>query len=482
MTVREAGDMARTKIVATLGPATANIPVIRRMINLGVDVFRLNFSHGDEAEYEGLVRMIRKAADGKPIAIMGDLSGPKIRCERIVNEPVMLKEGVSFVLTARDVAGTAEAVSVNYKRLPKDVHPGERIFLDDGAIELCVKKVVGKDIYCRVVNGGLLSSHKGINIPGATLSVPALTMKDRRMIRFGVAQGLDFFALSFVRCERDIHEARRAVRSAGATIPILAKIEKHEAVTNLEEILESADGAMVARGDLGIEIPLEDVPLIQKRIIALCNAHGKPVITATQMLESMMSHPSPTRAEVADIANAIIDGTDAVMLSGETAVGKYPCEAVAIMDKVAKRVEEGLDYNRFLAERSLAEAGSVPDAISLATALIARTLDVSAILCLSVTGYTARFVARYRPQCHILVFTLDAVTQRRLQLTWGVVPFLMKKVCRRNDMSGFEELVREAVNVAKDKGFVKSGERVVVTAGVPLGVGGATNMLRVVEV
>jgi pyruvate kinase len=463
------------------------------MINLGVDVFRLNFSHGDEAEHKGLVRMIREAAEGRPIAIMGDLSGPKIRCGRIVKEPVLLKEGASFVLTVRDVAGTAEAVSVSYKRLPEDVHPGEGIFLDDGAIELRVTRVAGKDIYCRVVNGGLLSSHKGINLPGATLSVPALTIKDRRMIRFGVAQGLDFFALSFVRRAQDIHEARCAVRTAGATlrrqsygasvtIPILAKIEKHEAVTNIEEILEAADGAMVARGDLGIEIPLEDVPLVQKRIIALCNAHGKPVITATQMLESMMSRPSPTRAEVADIANAIIDGTDAVMLSGETAVGQYPCEAVAIMDKVAKRVEEGLDYNRFLTERSLAEAGSVPDAISLATALIARTLDVAAILCLSVTGYTARFVARYRPQCPILVFTLDADTQRRLQLTWGVVPFLMKKVCRRSDLSGFEALVREAVKVAKDEGFVRSGERVVVTAGVPLGVGGATNMLRVVEV
>ena len=474
--------MARTKIVATLGPATRDIKTMRRLIRLGVDVFRLNFSHGNKAEHARLNQNIRRAAGERPIAVIGDLTGPKLRCGPIENDPVLLKKGNTFVLTAKKITGSDEGVSVNYKNLPGEVKSRERIFLDDGNIELQVKKVEGPDIHCRILIGGLLRSHKGINLPNTSLSIPSLTKKDREMIRHGVELGVDFFALSFVKEAEDIKRARRAVNNVGAETPIIAKIEKHEAAKNLEKIIEVADGAMVARGDLGVEIPIQEVPILQKRLIRLCNESGKPVITATQMLESMMKNPRPTRAEVTDIANAIIDGTDAIMLSGETAIGQYPCRAVEIMDTVAQSIEKTLHYNEQLSGRKLAEAGSIPDAISLATCHIARALEVAAILCLSATGYTARFVARYRPRCPILVYTLEPSTQRRLNLTWGVVPFLMEKMDGHGDISNLDALIRYALETAQKEKLVKSGQRVVVTAGLPLGRGGTTNMLRIFEV
>jgi pyruvate kinase len=309
-----------------------------------------------------------------------------------------------------------------------------------------------------------------------------VTSKDKKMIEFGIEQGLDFFALSFVKNARDMQEAKRFIHKSGADIPLIAKIEKHEAIDHLSEIVEEAYGVMVARGDLGIEIPLEDVPIIQKRIIGLCNERGKPVITATQMMESMIENPRPTRAEVTDIANAIIDGTDAMMLSGETAVGKYPLRAVEIMDNVAQSVEKTLDYNIKLSGRSLAETGNIPDAISLATCHIAQSLNVAAILCCSATGYTARFVARYRPSCPILVFTPEPKTHRRLNLTWGVVPFLIAKMSEQKDITGFESIVNRAIEIAREKGYVRKGQRVVITAGLPLGIDMTTNMLRILEV
>ncbi|HOE62276.1 MAG TPA: pyruvate kinase [Candidatus Sumerlaeota bacterium] len=474
--------MARTKIVVTLGPATDNLGIIRRLIEKGADVFRLNFSHGTPEEHARRIVAIRKAATGSPIAIIGDLCGPKIRCGRFANEPATLKEGKPFILTARAIEGTDGAVSVSYKRLPREVKRGDAIFLDDGNIELRAEEVSGSDIRCRVIRGGDLRSNKGINLPGTTLSIPALTPQDRRMIKFGVEQNLDYFALSFVKSPRDIYDARRLIGALGADTPIIAKIEKHEAVRDLEAIIEAADGALVARGDLGVEVPLEQVPLIQKRIIALCNRRAKPVITATQMLESMIEKARPTRAEAADIANAILDGTDAVMLSGETAVGKFPCEAVEIMDKIAQTAEENLDERRLLMEQLLPEEGNIPDAISQATAQMARSLNASAILCCSITGYTARFVARYRPPCPIAVFTLNPKIQRRLQVVWGVVPILMKEMKGSRERDGFDAIIREAVKETLRKQIAKRGDRVIVTAGLPLGVGGATNMLRVLEI
>lgn len=474
--------MSRTKIVATLGPATNKTSIIRKIINLGVDVFRVNFSHGNKEEHAGIIGNIRKAAGSIPVAIMGDLAGPKLRCGRVEKEPVLLKKGNILILTTQDIPGTSEAVSVNYKQLPHEIKRGEHIFLDDGNIELEVKKIKGSEIHCRILNGGRLRSNKGINLPHTTLSLPAMTPKDREMIKFGIEQGLDLFALSFVKNGRDIKEAKSFIRKSGADIPLIAKIEKHEAIDHLAEIVEESYGIMVARGDLGIEIPLEDVPILQKRIIGLCNERGKPVITATQMMESMIENPRPTRAEVTDIANAIIDGTDAVMLSGETAIGKYPCRAVKIMDSVAQSVEQTLDYNIKLSGRSLAETGNIPDAISLATCHIAQSLNVAAILCCSATGYTARFVARYRPSCPILVFTPEPKTQRRLNLTWGVLPFLIEKISEQKDITGFDDIVRRAIGIAQKKGYVRKGQRVVITAGLPLGIDMTTNMLRVAEV
>lgn len=474
--------MARTKIVATLGPATDDVGMLRRLIEKGADVFRLNFSHGTPEEHARRVAAIRKASAGKPIAVMGDLCGPKIRCGKFANEPVALKEGKAFILTARAIEGTADAVSVSYKRLPREVKRGDAIFLDDGNIELRAEKISGQDIHCRVIRGGLLRSRKGINLPGTTLSIPALTPQDRRMIKFGVEKNLDYFALSFVKSPRDINDARRLICALGADTPIIAKIEKHEAVRNLEAIIEAADGALVARGDLGVEMPLEQVPLIQKRIIALCNRRAKPVITATQMLESMIEKARPTRAEAADIANAILDGTDAVMLSGETAVGKFPSEAVEIMDRIARTAEENLDERRMLMEQRLPEDGNIPDAISQATAHMAHSLKASAILCCSITGYTARFVARYRPPCPIAVFTLKPEIQRRLQVVWGVVPILMKEMKGTRQCGGFDAIINEAVKETLRKGIAKRGDRVIITAGLPLGMGGATNMLRVLEI
>jgi pyruvate kinase len=474
--------MSRTKIVATLGPATKKTSTIRQIINLGVDIFRVNFSHGNKEEHAEIIGNIRKAAGAIPVAIMGDLAGPKLRCGRIEKEPALLKKGNILILTTRNVPGNSEAVSVNHKQLPHEIKPGEHIYLDDGNIELEVKKIRGTEIHCRIINGGRLRSNKGINLPHTTLSLPAVTSKDKKMIEFGIEQGLDFFALSFVKNARDMQEAKRFIHKSGADIPLIAKIEKHEAIDHLSEIVEEAYGVMVARGDLGIEIPLEDVPIIQKRIIGLCNERGKPVITATQMMESMIENPRPTRAEVTDIANAIIDGTDAMMLSGETAVGKYPLRAVEIMDNVAQSVEKTLDYNIKLSGRSLAETGNIPDAISLATCHIAQSLNVAAILCCSATGYTARFVARYRPSCPILVFTPEPKTHRRLNLTWGVVPFLIAKMSEQKDITGFESIVNRAIEIAREKGYVRKGQRVVITAGLPLGIDMTTNMLRILEV
>jgi len=474
--------MARTKIVATLGPSTKDVRTIKELIRLGVDVFRINFSHGNRKNLEELIQNARKAAGNTPIALMGDLTGPKLRCGTIPGEPIFLKKGDRFVLTARNIKGTEKGVSVNYKGLPVEAKIGDHIYLDDGKIELRVVRIRDHDIFCRIEAGGELVSNKGMNLPHTNLSIPALTRKDRDMIRFGIQKGLDFFALSFVKSAKDIKQAKQYIRRMGSEVPIIAKIEKHEAVKNLAEIVEEADGAMVARGDLGIEIPMEEVPVIQKRIIRLCNERGKPVITATQMMETMIQNPRPTRAEVADIANAIIDGTDAVMLSGETAIGKYPARTVNIMDTVAKNIEETLDYNEKLAGRTLTEAGSVPDAISLATCHIARTLDVAAILCCSATGYTARFVARYRPKCPILVFTPHPKTKRRLNLTWGVIPILLKKMKGKNNISGFDAIIKQAVKIAEKKGCVKKGDQVVITAGLPLGIDKTTNMLRVINV
>lgn len=474
--------MARTKIVATVGPSTREPEMLKRLIRLGVDVFRLNFSHGNKKDHSEMIKKIRNASGEKPIAILGDLSGPKIRCGDFKEGAVKLKRGQPFILTTENIPGDEGRVSVNYTPLPSEVKPGEIIFLDDGNIELKITGIDGRNIVTEIINDGILSSRKGINLPQTSISAAAPTVRDQEMIEFSVTEGLDMFALSFVKSPEDVRETRNAIRKAGGDAPVIAKIEKHEAIENLEGIINEADGAMVARGDLGVEIPLQKVPVIQKRIIDLCNQCGKPVITATQMLESMIKKPRPTRAEVTDIANAIMDGTDAVMLSGETAVGKFPDKAVEFMNTVAEEIETSQNYEIKLENRRLAETGSVPDAISLATCEIAQSLDVSAILCCSATGYTARFVARYRPSCPIVVLTLRPEVQRRLNLTWGVHPFVMEEFQNDGGEVGFDAVIKRALEIARENGFTEKGRKVVVTAGLPLGIGGTTNMLRVLEV
>jgi pyruvate kinase len=411
--------MPFTKIVATVGPASREEPVLRSLIKAGVDVFRLNMSHGDHSGHSEVVDRIRRiSADlGCTVGILADLSGPKIRIGMISEEPVMLEAGAPFVITTQqDVMGNAERVSCNYPQLCQDVQAGQEILLDDGKLWLEVRSVRPPEVHCVVVKGGPLSSKKGINLPHTKLAISALTEKDRNDMEFAIAQKVDFFALSFVKRVQDVEECRYFMKFRGADIPIFAKIEKREAVDNLEDILAVSDGIMVARGDLGVEIPLEEVPIIQKRIIALCNREGKPVITATQMLESMIRNFRPTRAEAADVANAILDGTDAVMLSAETAAGDYPIEAVQVMSRIAAATEGQITPRQF----PLATPADIPMALSLAAATLANQVGASAILCLTQGGSTARRVAQWRPRARILAWCPLPETARQLTVSWGV--------------------------------------------------------------
>lgn len=468
--------MRRTKIVCTIGPASDDINVIKELIQAGMNVARLNFSHGTREEHGRRIASIRRAAaeTGENIAVILDTEGPEIRLGYFEKEPVYLKEGGTVVLTTRAVKGDENYIPVNYPGLTKDVGKGDRILISDGLIELQVLSVAETEISCRVVNGGELTSQKGVNIPGVAVKLPSVTDKDIRDIKFGIEREVDFIACSFVRKPSDILAVREMIEEAGADTDIIAKIESRQAVQNLDDIIKVSDGVMVARGDLGVEIHVEEVPLLQKEIIEKCNMAGIPVITATQMLESMIANPRPTRAEASDVANAIFDGTDAIMLSGETAAGKYPVEAVETMARIAERAEAALRYGDMLVKKKdLFPEITVTDAISYATCTTAQRLGATAIITSTESGNTARMVSKYRPKAAIVAVTPHMRVLRKLALVWGVQPLLVGT--RRNT----DEMMATAVEAALNAGIVKGGDLVVITAGVPIGVRGTTNLIRV---
>jgi pyruvate kinase len=468
--------MRKTKIVCTIGPASRVYDVIEKLIRMGMNVARLNFSHGSYKEHLQVIENIRQASlkIGQPIAILQDLGGPKIRVGKIIKEPIFLKEGSSFILTNRKVAGDEQEVSLTFPSLPQKVKKGDCIFLADGTLELKVKEFTSTDIICRVVRGGKLTSHQGVNIPNISMDIPSLTEKDYQDILFGIKNKVDFIGLSFIRRAEDVLKVRKILKENKAEeISLIAKIEKKEAVDNLKEIIEASDGIMVARGDLGVEIPLENVPLVQKNIIKKCNFVGKPVITATQMLVSMMSNPRPSRAEVTDVANAILDGTDAIMLSEETAIGNFPLEAVETMNRIAISAEGAIDYEKILSERSISVKPTNADAISHATCQVALDLKVKAIVTFTFSGSTARMVSRYRPPVPIIAASTQDSTVKKLTLSWGVYPFKTEELADTDDM------ITRSRKVALETGLVRPGEKIVVTAGIPFRVPGSTNLLKV---
>lgn len=462
----------RTKIVATLGPASSDKKILKKMVESGLNVVRLNMSHGTHDEHKARIELVREIEKetGRPIPILMDLCGPKIRIGKIPKEPLFLHRGDRIVLTTGKPA--KNKITVNYLDLHREVRKGETILLADGAFRLKVKEVRGEDIICEVLVGGPLTSHKGVNLPHSKLSVPALTEKDKEDVKFGIENGVDIIALSFVRKAEDVVELRELIRSLGKNIPIIAKIEKPEAVKNIDSILKVADGIMVARGDLGVELPIEKVPVIQKQLIRKANEAGKPVITATQMLKSMVDLPSPTRAEVTDIANAVLDGTDALMLSEETAVGKYPVRVIRTMAKVASEAEKIYLYKRYMDM----PAKTLQDSLAKSACNLSREVKVKAIVPFTRSGASALAVAKYRPPVPIYAVTHDIETCRRLNLVWGVEPFLTLPV------QSTDRIIEESLKLAKEKKLAKKGDRIIVLAGAPTGIPGTTNLLRVVTV
>lgn len=473
------GSNRRTRIVVTLGPASRPPAVLRALIEAGVDVVRLNFSHGDHAEHEAAISLVRDLADGldRPVAILADLAGPKIRIGEFQEGGIDLAAGEPFTLTTRRVAGDRTRVSVNYPGFPRDVKAGEPILLNDGLLELKVESVEGEDVRTRVVVGGRLTAHKGVALPMTRLSVPCLTQKDREDLRFGLDRGIDFVGLSFVRTAADVEEARAVIAEMGFDQPIIAKIELHEALDHLEAITAASDGIMVARGDLAVDASYDRVPMIQKRIIRLANQAGKPVITATQMLRSMVDNPRPTRAEATDVANAVFDGTDAVMLSEESAVGSYPVEAVRVMDRIIRSAEAEIDYGGSLLRRErMTEQGRViPSAVARAACFIAHDVGASAIVTPTSSGRTARAVARYRPAQPIVAITPDQGTYRRLSLSWGITPLLV------GDLLSTDDMIEKSKDAVIRAGMLAPGDTLVITAGHPVGVSGSTNLITAVR-
>ena len=463
----------RTKIVATIGPATQDKEILRKLILAGATTFRLNFSHGDHECHAQSIKLIRQIAFElhQPVAILQDLQGPKIRLGLFKNNSITLEAGDSFILTSREVECNKEISYVTYKNLIKEVPEQARILMDDGKVEMLVEKVDidNQNLYCRVVIGGILSNNKGVNFPGISLSVKALTTKDKKDLIFGLKNQVDWVALSFVRSSQDILEVKEIITNAGKNIPIIAKIEKHEAIDNMEQILNLCDGVMVARGDLGVELPPEDVPILQKRLIATANNLGIPVITATQMLDSMVNNPRPTRAEVSDVANAILDGTDAVMLSNETAVGKYPVQAVKTMATIAERIEKEPTTIKISSQRKQ----SITNAISAAVSQIAEQLNAAAIMSLTKTGLTARNISKFRPHIPILAVTPRIDVARQLQLVWGLETLLVL------DSPSATQTFQSAINVAQENNLLKDGDLVVMTAGSIQGITGSTDLIKI---
>lgn len=460
-----------TKIVCTLGPATDDPEVLRGILDAGCDVLRFNFSHGDHEEHARRVRLVRSISED--VALLLDTKGPEIRTGRLKEKPVRLVEGARVYLVAEDVSGDATRISLSYADLWRHVAPGTRILLDDGLIGLRVEEVRPGEILARVENGGLLGERKSVNVPGVRLPLPSLTERDEADLRFAIAHDFDFIAASFVRRAEDVYAIRRILEAEGREIPIIAKIENEEGVENAEEILAVSDGIMVARGDLGVEIPVEDVPFIQKRLIAMGHRAGKPVITATQMLNSMIENPRPTRAEASDIANAILDGTDAVMLSGETAVGRYPVQAVRTMAQIALRTEEHFGAELYRRARGIDAEVTHTAVLSRAVAEVAESLGARAILTPTESGYTARNIARCRPHRPIVAFTPNPRVARRLRLVWGVFPFVA------DPGETIEAVLEQAIATSLERGFISRGDLVVLTAGIPVREAGNTNLLKV---
>lgn len=470
--------MRKTKIICTIGPASDNYERLKELMLAGMDVARFNFSHGTHDEHREKFERVVKAREELelPVAALLDTKGPEIRLRNFEGGKVELKTGQEFVLTVEEVTGTSERASISYKNLKNDISVGTKILIDDGLIEMSVKEISGEEIRCQVINGGFVSDHKGINVPGAVLSMPYISETDRADILFGIETGYDIIAASFVRCKEDILEVRQILNEHGSKIKIIAKIENMQGIRNLEEILEVSDGIMVARGDMGVEIPLEEVPVVQKKMIRLVNAQGKQVVTATQMLESMIKNPRPTRAEATDIANAIFDGTTAIMLSGETAAGQYPVEAVKTMAKIAECAEENIDYRIRMHSNDQIDKTDITTAIAHATCSAAANLSAAAIVTVTMSGFTAEAISRFKPQCPIVGCAIDDKVFRQMNLLWGVHPLM---IGTENTTEG---LFAYAVAEAKKAGYVKSGDIVVLTAGVPLGVAGNTNMVHVVQV
>ena len=465
----------KTKIICTLGPSTDKEGVLRQLIEAGMDVARFNFSHGSHEEQLGRLEKLREIREelNVPVAALMDTKGPEIRLKEFEKGKVWLEVGQDFVLTTREVVGDEHQVSITYRDLPKDVKKGDHILIDDGLIEMQVQNVTDTDITCKVMNGGPVSNKKGVNVPNVELSMPYVSSKDYKDIIFAVKENFDFIAASFVRSAADVEELRRILKDHGGDhIQIIAKIENNQGIANVDEIIRVSDGIMVARGDMGVEIPLEDVPVIQKQIIKKVYNAGKIVITATQMLDSMMSHPRPTRAEATDVANAIYDGTSGIMLSGETAAGDYPVEAVSVMAKIALRTESDIHYLMRLRNRKLEGKTNITDAISHSACLMAGDLEAAAIVTVSKSGRTAHMISKYRPPCPIIGGCLSKSVWRQLNMCWGITPLLI------DEKDNSEELFDHALARAREEGMVEEGDTVVLTAGVPVGIAGTTNLLK----
>ena len=467
--------MRKTKIICTLGPSTDKDGVLRELIANGMNVARFNFSHGSHEEHKGRLDLLKSLREelGKPVAALLDTKGPEIRLKDFKNGTEMLEAGQTFTLTTRDVEGTKEICSITYKDLPQDVAPGGTIMLDDGLIKLQIQTVNDTDIVCTVLNNGKIKNKKGVNVPGVHLSMPYMSQRDKDDIIFGIEQGFDFIAASFVRTAQDVYEIRNLLNEYDSNIRIIAKIENREGVNNIDSILAAADAVMVARGDLGVEIDFTELPGIQKTIIDRSFSFGKPIVTATQMLDSMMVNPRPTRAEISDVANAIYDGTSAIMLSGETAAGAYPVEALKTMSAIAERTEqEGFHLRGRMMDFNPGKI-SVSDATAHAACLTARDVNAAAIVTVSESGTTARLLSKYRPQQPIIACVMKEQVQRQLSLSWGITSLMMPLA------HSTDELIEMSTALAKENGFLHNGELAVVTAGVPVGISGTTNMIKI---
>lgn len=470
--------MRKTKIVCTIGPASESPETIRALLRAGMDVARLNFSHGSYDEHLARITNLRAAAEemGTNLALLLDIQGPKIRIGRLTEDPIELIPGQAYTLTVEPCLGDEKKAHVDYAYLNRDLRPGSVIYIDDGLLELKVQEIKGPDVVCQVIVGGELSSRKGLSLPGIDVNLPPITQEDAEHIRFGVAHGVDFIAASFVRWGAHVDQVRKIVRDAGGSQQIISKIESDEGLRNIDEIVAASDGIMVARGDLGVEIATEEVPLAQKMLIRKCNLAGKPVITATQMLDSMIRNPRPTRAEVTDVSSAIFDGTDCVMLSGETAMGKYPVRAVQVMDKIARRIEQVIDYSSVLKEKVNEGRTEIDQAVSLAGCQVTHDLELEVIICSTASGATARSISQKRPKATIFATSPNEHVVRQLALSWGVYPV------RVGQTTEIHVMVEDAIREAKQRGIVKTGDVVTIITGQFVGTPGGTNTLQVHKV